>query len=118
MAAQQVTIIPGYENIWGTKKSLCIELTGPSSYSTGGQVLNASQFGWGGFDAVIGVGRSYSGTFKVADVQYMPVDAAPSAVKGAVAQVKLPWYNVSDGLEVTATTDLDEQIVRVLLIGV
>lgn len=118
MAAQDVTIIPGYQQYWGTKKAVIFELNGPALYATGGQTINASQLGMGGIDAVIPLGRSYSGTYAVRDAQYLAVDAAPSAVKGAVSSIKLPWYNVSDALEVTATTVLTTEIVRVMIIGV
>ena len=118
MAAEQATLLAEYPQLLGYKKALIIELNGPTSYATGGQTLNASQFGMGGIDGVISLGRSHSGTYDTRGAQLMPVDATPSAIKsGGVAQVRVPWYNISDALEVTATTDLSAQIVRLLILG-
>ena len=118
MAAEQATILStDYQQPWGTKRVLVVELFGPTSYATGGQLLNASQFGLRSFDAVISLGRSYSGTFDTRGAQYLAVDAAPSVAKGPVSQVRVPWYNISNAVEVTSTTNLATEMVRLLIVG-
>lgn len=103
--------LPGYPNYAGHKVHEVYELVGPSSYSTGGQALTASQFGYGGFDAVHVAGLSLSGTY-FGRAQYLPVDAAPSANLLATPNVKIVWYVVATGAEVAAAVDLSGEILR------
>lgn len=118
MNAQQVAPASGYAQSFGTKQAAVFELAGPSSYPTGGQTVDAATLGWGGFDYVSpGEGLSYSGTYSC-KVQYLPVDAAPSAQKGAVGSVKVQWFVVSTGVEAANATDLDGEIVRLFALGV
>jgi len=116
MNAQQSAPMVGYEQLFGTKKASVFELAGPTLYAPGGQTVNASQFGWGGFDYVSSGMLSYSGTYFVR-VQPLPVDAAPSAQKnGGNSQVKVVWYVVATGAEAGAI-NLSAEIVRLLALG-
>lgn len=110
------TALPGYSSEGPRgKRTNVVELVGPASYAAGGQALNASQFGQGGFDYVECGGLSYSSTY-YGRVQYRAVDAAPSALKGAVALVHVIWYTRATDVEVVATTDLSGEILRVFMV--
>jgi len=117
MNAEQVIPLPGYQQYWGSKLAFIGELAGQLSYTTGGQQFDASALGLGGFDSFEVVGRSYSGTYRC-EVQYLAVDAAPSAPKGAVASVKIIWIVVATGAEVANAVDLSGEIIRFQAVGV
>lgn len=118
MNAQQSAPLMGYFQNFGTKNAGVFELAGPTLYAAGGQTLNASQFGMGGFDFVdAGGGLSYSGTY-YCRIQYLPVDAAPSAqTPGGNTQVKVVWYVLATNAEAGAI-DLSTEIVRLFAMGV
>lgn len=115
--AQQLSPLPGYEQLWGTKKVFIGELVGPKSYVGGGQTVNASQLGWGGFDRVGMMSLSYSGTFSFR-TQILPVDAAPTAFNPNVKSVKIIWIVVATGAEVAGAVDLSAEVGRFEAIGV
>lgn len=117
MNPNQVLPLPGYENIFGTKKAFVGEMAGPDAYAAGGAELRASTLGWGGFDAVQVVGLSYSGTY-YCYVQYLPVDAAPSDRKDAVPAVSILWYVRATGAQVADEVDLSGEIIRLFALGV
>lgn len=117
MAAQGVSVLPGYFQDWGTKKVGIVEVYGPTLYAAGGQTITASQFGLGGIEAIITLGRTLSGTYFPAQVQPLPIDAAPSVPLGAAASFKVPWFVVATGAEAGAI-DLSTEIIRLLVIGV
>jgi len=107
--------LPGYASQGPAgKRTNIVELVGPVLYAAGGQTLTAAQFGHGGFDFVSCNGLSYSGTY-FGRVQYLAVDAAPSALKGAVPSVKIKWFVVSTGAEAGAI-DLSGEILRIFMI--
>ncbi len=115
--AQQLSPLPGYQQYWGTKLAFVGEVVGPKSYVTGGQTIQASQLGWGGFDFVnAGGSLSYSGTF-YCRVQYLPVDAAPSVFNPGVKSIKLLWYVLATNAEVAGAVDLSAEIVRLQFTG-
>lgn len=116
VVAQQLNPLPGYEQLWGSKKAFLGELVGPTLYASGGQTVNASQLGWGGFDMVQAPCLSLSGTY-MARVQLLPLDAAPSEFLGACASVKVVWYVVATGAEAGAV-DLSTEVMRLFAIGV
>lgn len=116
MPNQALSPILGWEQKFGTKNAFVGELFGPTLYAAGGQVVNASQIGWGGFDVFTVVGLSYSGTY-YCHVQYMPVDAAPSVpTPGGNAQVKVLWFVKATGVEAGAI-DLSAEVVRFFAMG-
>ncbi len=117
MAAQALTPLPGYENIFGTKKAFVGELNGPVSYATGGQTVNASQLGWGGIDYASVSALSLSGTF-FGRIQLLPIDAAPSVPLGSTASFKVIWVVLATGVEVAAAVDLSTEILRLFILGV
>lgn len=125
MPLDATSLLNGYPIYNGSKKIQVLDLKGPSSYSTGGETLQAAQFGQGGIDFMLPmnglrvalsddvgvVSSSFSGTY------FVTISVGTGTV-GSVTSVTIKWYNVSDGAEVTATTDLSAEKVRVLVIFV
>lgn len=92
------TVLPGYEMPVGSKDFIVFDHTGPASYvafvspSTGGDVINASDIGKGGFDFIDSdmtdpLGQVYA--------QIQPINGGNG---NAVPSVRLVWYSL-----VTAT---------------
>lgn len=103
------TILPGYETKFGNKNVIVVDHTGPSNYQQATEdVLNASDFGEGGFDVVIGSMDTTKTYF---------VEAIHSNTGGALSSLKLVWF-VMAGTEVTNGTDLSAKTVRLTLIMV
>jgi len=109
--------LPGYPSPIGNKWKVVDERVGPKSYVNGtGQKINASDYGLGGFDFAVPAGVSYSGTYfgRI----FWPTSVAPSKLEGAQAYFYIKWYVLSSGNEVTNTTDLSCEILRLDLVGV
>lgn len=115
--SQQLSPLPGYEQVWGSKKRFVGELAGPSLYVQGGQTVNASQLGWGGFDTVGVSGLSYSGTYSYR-IQFLPIKPNPTAFNPSVKSVKVIWIVVGTGVEAAANTDLHAEVCRFDATGV
>ena len=92
------TILPGYEMPVGIKKLVVFDHTGPTSYtqfsspSTGGDVVNASDLGEGGFDFLDSDMTDVNGQVYV---QVQPINGGNG---NAIPSVRLIWYSL-----VTAT---------------
>lgn len=118
MNAQQKAPVQGFPQNWGTKQVEVGELAGPATYVTGGQTVNASDFGWGGFDAFLMPMLSYSGTYYFL-VQPLTVDASPSAQKPQLTSVKVIWMVVATGVEAAnGLTTLDDEVARFIAISI
>ena len=117
---------PGYDTRFGNKNVWVGSHYGPKSYATGGETISAAQFGWGGFDtfdpgplatlSVNSVNQTVPGS--VSGTYFVGVSVATTAPDGAVSKVTMKWYVVATGAEVTATTDLSAEKVRVKTTGV
>jgi hypothetical protein len=116
MAAQGLTPLPGYEQPWGSKKAFIGEVFGPTLYAAGGQTINASQLGWGGFDMAMVCGLSVSGVY-YGYVQPLPIKTTPSLPQSAVSSFKLMWRVLATGAEAGAI-DLSAEVMRFFAIGV
>jgi hypothetical protein len=116
MAAQGLSPLAGYEQLWGNKKAFVGEVFGPTLYAAGGQTINASQLGWGGFDFAMVCGLSASGTF-YGYVQPLPVDATPSLPQQTTGSFKLMWRVLATGAEAGAI-DLSNEVMKFFAIGV
>ena len=116
MQAEQKAPLMGYPDLWGTKRAEIAEVAGPASYVTGGQTINASDMGFGGFDWVDAGGQSYSGTY-YGRISYLPVSAPPSAQNPACKQVKLQWIVTATGAEAAAAVNLSGEIMRMIVIA-
>lgn len=125
--------LPGYPTDLGNKHFEILDHYGPASYanigtsSGAGDVLKASALGWGGFDLVTAAfkGYSQSGNYIVLlfTTSSTTTPALTPPVGGAFTQVVLQWFTTSAAFgaistEVTNTTDLSAEIVRLEAWGV
>ncbi len=122
----------GYETVFGNKKFMIMDHYGPKSYSNigtssgTGDVILASDIGWGGFDksSPLFNAYSFSGTY-IVKAFTSSATTVPALSQGAGASYSkfiLQWFTTSAAFgaistEVTNTTDLSAEIVRLELIG-
>lgn len=101
------TGLPGYPATgFGVKYHQVVDHKGPTSYPTGGETVNASDFANGGFDAVHLSGLSLSGT-------YFARLLWPSSSPGVSFKTfKLIWYVLATGVEVANAVDLSAEYLR------
>lgn len=116
--------LDGYPTPWGSSLASVMGVVGPSSYTqitpgsppavaTGGQTIDARDFGLKYFDYVV-AGLSDSGAYRV---ECIPGDRSGNGPKGATDTYTLRWVVVSSGAEAAAMADLDAEVVRVLAVG-
>ena len=108
--------LPNYPQPFGTRMINVTNHNGPLLYTTGGETVNASTFGWGSFDEVSGsasVNASNSGNFYVRPLY--PVGQAANNVSGSNT-VKLQWFT-SAGVEASANNNLSLEYVRMEYVG-
>ncbi len=125
--------LPGYPVDVSNKHLSIFDHYGPASYanigtnSGVGDVVKASALGWGGFDTVNPhfAGYSQSGNYivKVFTTSATTVPALTPSPGGAFPQFVLQWFTTSAAFgaistEVTNTTDLSAEIVRLWTMGV
>lgn len=107
------TILPGYLVQWGDKLVVTFDHAGPASYTqisiatppTGGDAINASDLGVGGFDTV-DVMEDPTGTYFA---RAIPVYGGNG---NAVPKVILQWFVSSTGAEVAGNTVLSSYTLR------
>lgn len=115
--------LDGYPTSWGASRASVLGITGPTLYTpitpgtppavaTGGQTIQALEFGMKYFDFVV-AGLSDSGAYRVECIPGAPSGNGP---KGACLTYTLRWVVVATGAEAGAI-DLDAEIVRVLATG-
>lgn len=103
----------------GQGKEITVDHTGPASYTTGGETFGninnqtgISTLGLGSLDFVDPIGASNSGNYFVY--------ALPTGT-GSRKTFKLIWVTATSGIpsstQVTATTNLSGETVRLLVIG-
>ena len=120
----------GYPTDISNKHLSIFDHTGPSSYanigtsSGAGDVIPASALGWGGFDKLSPLygGYTLSGTYFV-KVFTGHTTTTPTITQGVQTTRTLQWFTTSAAFgalstEVTNTTDLSAEIVRLEAIGV
>lgn len=125
--------LPGYPVDLANKHFTILDHYGPASYanigtnSGVGDVMKATAFGWGGFDKASPVFGSYSqsGNYmvKVFTTSATTVPAISPPIGGAFPQFVLMWFTTSSAFgaistEVTNTTDLSAEVVRLECFGV
>lgn len=117
-------ILADYPDSFGAHRASVFAVAGPDSYVqmtaapvAGGQEIEAVQAGLKWFDAVIPLGLSDSGTYRVEGV----VSAGhPSATnkQGAPSQTwTLRWIVVATGAQVAAEEDLSAEVIRLFALG-
>ncbi len=102
------TPLLGNPTKWGQKNVETVDLYGPDYYFSGGDPFPASDFGWGGFEQVMG-GISQSGTYYV---------MGQFTGSGARTEVDLLFFTTTTGSEVAYGLDLSSEIFRVTFVGV
>ena len=95
----------------GSKLEVVLDVTGPSTYATGGVTFSLSNYNVGGISAVeyVGGGVSSDGTYYVHG-------RTPTGNAAATSSYKLVWTVVATGLEAGAI-DLSGSTVRLLVKG-
>jgi hypothetical protein len=107
------TVLAGYVTSISDKYEIIVDHTGPVSYTTGGETINASDFGIGGFETVAVHALSSPGLNGVAVI--FSTTAAPTGA--AVKTVKLKWFT-SATMVTEASGNLSAQTVRLQIRGV
>lgn len=111
------TLIDGYPQAEGAKWGSAIEKAGPASYTqvtaatppTGGQALEASEFGVKYLEVVFGC-LSDNGQYRV---DFTPTKQGKHGVTAGI----LLWTVAAGGAEVAALTDLSARTVRLFARG-
>ena len=128
------TPLPGYPTDIANKHLEVFDHLGPKSYknigtngatnTSGGDIIKATDLGWGGFDSFVLLFGAYtfSGTYFV-KVFTGNTTTTPTITQGKQSQRVLQWFTTSAAFgaistEVTNTTDLSAEIVRIEAIGV
>lgn len=109
--------VPDFPQSFGSKRVQIALVTGPASYTqvttgsppTGGQKLNASDYGLKWIDFAIPM-VSDDGQYELAITPATAVAMAPSAVIAV-------WKVAHTGAEVSGSTNLSARTVKVFLIG-
>jgi len=99
--------VKGFPDTWGQHGVPLIDHKGPSSYVSGGEVIDAPFLGPRIYAFIVG-GLTNSGTYRV--------DAIYGGT-GLRNSVSLKWTVASTGQEVTSGTNLSSETVRLLVIG-
>ena len=108
-------ILPGYVMPWNTKYFMNWDHSGPASYSTGGETINAADLGMGGFEFVDSM---VDATAQLYAFIY-PINGGNG---NAVPSVKVIWYSLvtatvggqsqTAGTQVVSTTNLSTFFLR------
>ena len=115
-------VIAGYPQPWGTKYRQMVDRYGPASYanvgtSAGkGDVMNAADYGFGGFDEVEGKFGSYSASGNYIAVVTIP-GANTNALGSAQQSASIQYFTTSAAFgakstEVTNGTNLSAEVFR------
>jgi hypothetical protein len=116
------TVVAGYATYQGNKIRFIFDHYGPASYvqwanTPAGDIVNASDFGFGGFDSVFTpfYGYSNSGNYIVI---ITPCLANDIPAGGPAKRFTARWFTTSAAFgtistEVTATTNLSAEYVRI-----
>ena len=89
------------------------DVTGPTSYATGGQVISPQLFALLSFKALISSHLTPDGTYFVR----FKAPSGPTFGTSTASQAKMVWFVTSTGAEVSATTNLSTEKIRVIAIG-
>ena len=110
MASPIVNLFDGYSQAEGAKWGAVADVTGPSSYATGGFSLSAVSF-------VMSKIEFASGGIDSSGLHRYEVKAASTSDKPS-ATITVLAFLLSTGLEVTAATDLSASHFRLRVIGI
>lgn len=118
--------LPDYPQPFGTRKICVTTHQGPANYQAGGELVTASTFGFGSFDAVrvsMSFNKNNTATYIVR--ANVPVAQSPivsnNNIQGNIPtganNVTLQWITTSTGNEVANNTNLSSEFCRVEYIG-
>lgn len=115
MAAQ--SNLPDYPAPPGNKPVNIVNIVGPSSYTqistgsppTGGQVVKATDIGMQQIEFCFG-GTSDDGQYGVEPI----LDGNPA---GGASQMRLAWYVLNTGAQVSGATNLSARTMRLFVLG-
>lgn len=106
----QVKPYATYPQPFGARNVEAGDYVGPANYQQPGDVLQASQFGWGCFDRAEAGFFSYSGNFFVRVVY-------PAGRSGPGANVTLQWYNAANSVQVANNSNLSGETAQLMAWG-
>jgi hypothetical protein len=110
MASPVVSVLDGYPQAEGAKWGAVANVTGPTSYTTGGFTLSAVSFGMNQIEF------ASAGTGSAGVHSYIVRNPSTSDVPSATITVMA--FLTSTGLQVSAATDLSASTFRIRVIGV
>lgn len=116
-------ILPGYVTEVGAKYELIVDLDGPASYAngtigtTGGQVINALDYGIGGFEVVDPQGLSSDGLNYV-QIQLVGQSTTGAVSGNAVKSARIYWIVQSTNAQVANAINLSGKSIRLQIRGV
>lgn len=110
--------VKGYTDVWGKHGADVYDHAGPKSYtqwsapSTGGDVVKAATFGLRSIDFIVPIGYTVSGS-------YFVVAKLTAGGGGNPASAILIWYPIATigTTQVTGSTDLSGETIRLLVVG-
>jgi hypothetical protein len=113
-------ILDGYSMPIGDKIEIIVDHDGPASYvggAAGGETINASDFGLGGFEVVQADGLSSDGLNSVF-VTLTGQSTSGANKANAVTSATLRWFVVSTAAEVANGVSLTGKSIRLQIRGV
>lgn len=117
--ANVISNLQGYETIFGNKKAMVLDRACTASYNTTtGDVLNASDIGWGGIDWANVLGtrvETASGTYYGIARQVGTSTTNPGLTNTSLA---IHMYTTSSATEVGSAANLSAETLRLFLVGV
>ena len=90
---------------------------GPTAYTTGGYTLPATGYGMSRFEWVNTSPRSQSGNY-YALVFYPAISGNAEVGAPSFPNVTLKWYNAANNVEVAANTNLNGEVIQMVMIGI
>src|SRR2546430_2091403 len=119
-------LLPGYPQSFGTRQVCVTTHQGPLLYQAGGEVVTASTFGFGSFDAVrasMSFNKNNTGNYTVRAL--VPIAQSPIVANNNILgqiptganNVALQWIVTSTGNEAANNTNLTSEFCRVEYYG-
>jgi hypothetical protein len=113
-------ILAGYINQVGAKLEIVVDHDGPASYvggAAGGETINASDFGIGGFELVQADHLSSDGLNTVF-ATLTGQSVSPAVLGNPVTSATLRWFVTATGAEVANAVNLTGKSIRLQIRGV
>lgn len=99
----------------GRSKLIIVDHNGPTSYTTGGETFpQVSSYGGPNSVGLNSVSWTNGGTTEDGLYRVIPIFGGSGAEKSTI---KLQWWVISTGLQVSASTDLSGSVIRLAILG-